>query len=358
MSTQFTSNNPTSYFGIQPTTPGQNWYRRRDPNSTDYKGYAIGDRWINLASSSIWALVGNSAHVATWVPLGGGSTAIATLTPDAGVAVTPTAGNIDIGGDAAQGVSTSNGGLSTLVVSVQDATTALKGVVNLATNAEAIAGTDTAKAITSDDLKAKLGTQVAHSLLVAEGTASALTSLPTGTAGQVLLSGGAVSDPAYSAFITSTAAGVVAMPSQSGVSAYLGASLLNATGDGTTLTIPFDTLDYDFQNEFNTGTGIFTAKNAGIYLINCNVLMQNIDVAHTLGNTAIIKNSDIWWQVQFNPGVSKESGNQFSTTGNVIVQLAASDTIKVVIAVGNGAKTVTIGSAAGAHTTLQISKVA
>ena len=44
-------------------------------------------------------------------------------------------------------------GAGTLTIACEDASTSNKGVVALATNAEAIAGTDTAKAVTSDDLR-------------------------------------------------------------------------------------------------------------------------------------------------------------------------------------------------------------
>ena len=52
---------------------------------------------------------------------------------------------------------TTTAGAGTLKIACKDASESNKGVVALATNAEAIAGTDTAKAVTSDDLKYVLG---------------------------------------------------------------------------------------------------------------------------------------------------------------------------------------------------------
>lgn len=300
MSTQFPSNNPTAYFGVLPTSPGQNWYRDRDPNATDYKGYAIGDRWINKNGQSAWTLVANAAHVATWI----------------------------------------------------------QATNQFASNAETIAGVISDKAVSPSSLLAKLGPQTAHGILIGEGTSSAIASTSAGTAGQVLQSGGASSDPSFTPNITSSSSGIVTTPNQSGASAYLNATLLNATGDGTTLIIPFDTEDYDIQSEFDTSTYTFTAKSSGIYSVNCNVLLNNIGAGQTIGNIAIIKSGVNWWQTQFNAFASMDSAGQYSATGAVILQLNVGGTIFVNCTIAGGAKSVSIASAAGSHTTLQIAKIA
>lgn len=98
----------------------------------------------------------------------------------------------------ADGSITVTNGAGTIDLSGTQATSAQKGSVTLASNAETIAGADTSKAVTPDDLKAKLGVQTAHGVLIGEGQTSAVTALSAGTAGQVLRSGGALADPAYS----------------------------------------------------------------------------------------------------------------------------------------------------------------
>ena len=70
---------------------------------------------------------------------------------------------------------------------VGDATEAIKGVVELATTTEVVAGTDTTRAVTTAGVTAKLGTQTAHGVLVGEGTAAAVAALTVGTNGQVLV---------------------------------------------------------------------------------------------------------------------------------------------------------------------------
>jgi len=121
----------------------------------------------------------------------GGSTVGKTITGDTGGALPPTAGNWNILGTAAQGLSFAGAG-STLTGTVSNATTAQKGVVALASNAEAIAGTDTAKALTADDLKAKLGAQTVNGIAFGAGTAAAIGWTNSANNGVLITSGAGV----------------------------------------------------------------------------------------------------------------------------------------------------------------------
>ncbi len=293
MSTQFPSNNPTAYFGIAPTNPGQNWIRERNPNSTDYKNYHIGDRWININNNTSWTLVANAAQVATWVETS----------------------------------------------------------AEFATNAETIAGTVTDKAVTPISLVAKLGPQTAHGVLIGEGTSSAIASTTAGTAGQVLQSGGAAADPSFTSNISSNAFGVVSTPLQSGVSAYLSATVPNVTGDNTTYTIPFDTVAYDIQSEYNPATGVFTAKTAGVYLVSVLVNFSSVDAAHTTGNVSIVG------QQQFNPAAGRDAVNQFGVCQSRITKLAVGGTIQVSATITGGAKTAGVMGTTS-FSQFQVSKIA
>lgn len=113
---------------------------------------------------------------------------IETVTGNTGGAV-PGSGspvNINFIGDTVQGVHVNgNAGTSTETITIDNMTTTQKGVTTLATNAEAIAGTDTAKALTADDLKAKLGAQTSHGLAYGNGTTAALGWLAEATNGQI-----------------------------------------------------------------------------------------------------------------------------------------------------------------------------
>lgn len=98
----------------------------------------------------------------------------------------PATFTINITGDTAQGAHV-NGtpGTYTEVITIDDATTAQKGVVLLASNAETIAGTNTTKATTPDDIKAKLGTQTLHGIPYGNATTGAIQWLAEGTNGQI-----------------------------------------------------------------------------------------------------------------------------------------------------------------------------
>ena len=109
---------------------------------------------------------------------------------------------LNVIGNTTQGLSSTGSG-NTLTFTAADWTTTQKGVGVLATNAEAIAGSVTNKAITPDDLKAKLGTQTNHGVLVGAGQTAAVTALAVGTNGQLLI-GATGANPAF-ATLTSTA---------------------------------------------------------------------------------------------------------------------------------------------------------
>ncbi|MEE8208147.1 MAG: hypothetical protein V3T88_04220 [Nitrosomonadaceae bacterium] len=94
------------------------------------------------------------------------------------------------------GTLTITGGAGTLVIEGTDASTTQEGVVELTTDAEATAGTDTTRAVTAEALKAKLGTQTDHGLLVGSGTTAAVTALAVGTNGQVAV-GSTGADPVF-----------------------------------------------------------------------------------------------------------------------------------------------------------------
>ncbi|MCE5319431.1 MAG: hypothetical protein LLG04_18955 [Parachlamydia sp.] len=297
--------------------------------------------------------------------------------------VNPIAGVITLTGNATQGVSTFEPVPGTAEVTVAQSTTIQNGVVTLATNAQAIAGTDSANAVTSSALAAKLGTQTAHGVIIGEGTSSAMAATAAGSAGQILQSAGAAADPAYttatypatttagevllssanntvvsSPFIQADSVGIVTLPSNSNASAYCSVDIPNVTGDLTSYTVLFDTTDYDIQSEYDPLTGAFTCTKAGIYLVSALILFINTTGGQTAGNLRIVRNADIWWQTQFNPALLQDAGAQFSVSGVGLVPCAVGDTLTIVVQVGTGAKTMGIGAAAGAHSQVQFSKIA
>lgn len=135
-----------------------------------------------------------------------GTPGIETVTGNTGGAV-PGSGspvNINLIGDTVQGVHVNgNAGTSTETITIDNMTTTQKGVTTLATNAEAIAGTDTAKALTADDLKAKLGVQTSHGLPYGAGTTGVIAWLAEATNGQFPI--GSTGNPPVLGTLTSLA---------------------------------------------------------------------------------------------------------------------------------------------------------
>jgi len=169
-----------------------------------------------------WAQVDLASMITGTLPVGNGGTGL-TAPTDHSVLVGSGAGNITpltvgtngqviVGSTGADPVfanisSTDSSititeGAGTLVIEGTAASVTQVGSVELTTDAEAIAGADTTRAITSEALKAKLGTQTDHGVLVGSGTAAAVTALAVGTDGQVLL-GSTGADPVFATLTSS-----------------------------------------------------------------------------------------------------------------------------------------------------------
>lgn len=118
-----------------------------------------------------------------------GGPVIETITGNVGGPVGPDGSfNFNLTANTTMGITTiGNNGTHTINILALQSSTSQIGTVQLATNAEAIAGTDTAKAITSDDLKAKLGTQTQFGLPIGAGSTAAITWTAAPANGQLLI---------------------------------------------------------------------------------------------------------------------------------------------------------------------------
>jgi hypothetical protein len=125
---------------------------------------------------------------------------------------------------------------------------------------------------------------------------------------------------------------------------YNSSNQTNATGDGTNVTITFDT--QTFQQGSNFASNTFTAPIAGIYRFIAQVTIFNVGVAHTGGLFAFQCSNTIYnTNGFFNPGTMRElqSGNNIVTiTMTQLASLAASATMSVLISVSGSTKTVGI----------------
>lgn len=139
----------------------------------------------------------------------------------------------------------------TQVAAETGATTAVAGIIEIATNAEAVAGTETALAIVPSSLKAMLGDLTDHSLLVGSG-AAAVTALGAATHGQLPI-GSTGADPVLAAL---TAGAKIAITNAAGsiTVATTGAAASGANLDITSLIfLPAGTIMLFGQSSAPTG---------------------------------------------------------------------------------------------------------
>ena len=143
---------------------------------------------------------------------GSGAPPVETVTGNSGGPVGPDGSfNLTLVGNNTSGINiVGTPGTNTLTVVGIQATTTQRGTSELATSAEAIAGTDTANALTSSNLTAKLGVQTLHGLPIGAGTAAALTWTAAPTNGQLLIGSTGVNPVLGS--LTSTAGTITITP--------------------------------------------------------------------------------------------------------------------------------------------------
>ncbi len=190
------SRSTRQYMGVRAILPPDLQTATRAPTSSD-KAYVKGTLWLDTAGDSAYMWPGSG----NWISLGSGTTgAIVTLTGDSGGAIAPVGGNIDVLGDSVDGVSVV-GTAGTLTINVAAASTTQRGTMEIATTAEAIAGSSSIVAVAPNGLQAKIGTQTAHGVAMGStGATAALSWSAAGTAGMVFTSGGAAADGSYVAF--------------------------------------------------------------------------------------------------------------------------------------------------------------
>lgn len=207
-------------------------------------------------------------------------------------------------------------GAGTLGLTVTQATTTQLGGTTLATNAETIAGTDTTKIVTPDDLKAKLGTQTAHSLLVAEGTSSALTALGVASNGQLPI-GSAGADPVLAT-----------------ISAGTNISVTNGAGSITIATAGLASFTWQVitANQTAVVNNGYIANKAGTLAL---LLPAVSAVGDTIRVTGI--NTATGWQITQNGGnqIFVGSGATSAGAGGSITSTAIHDALELICVTAN-----------------------
>lgn len=132
-------------------------------------------------------------------------------------------------------------GTNTLDITVAAASTTVTGVVQLATNAETIAGAVSTKAVTPTSLKAKLGTQSQYGVAVGATDSAAVQWTNAGTNGQVLIAGTGV-NPAFATIESADNSVLITSP---------GANRLNLAVNGGMSVQPIIINTYDTPGTFS-----------------------------------------------------------------------------------------------------------
>lgn len=125
-------------------------------------------------------------------------------------------------------------------------------------------------------------------------------------------------------------------------SARLSGNATNVTGDSTEYTIQFNTENYDYAGNFNTGTYTFTAPITGVYWFNCVVYVSGADGAnHDTFMVKLYKNGADEIARSLSSGYPLKP-TEVSLIANREQFLAKGDTVTAVLRVENGGKTVDI----------------
>lgn len=257
------------------------------------------------------------------------SNGIISLTADAGGPVFgDPSNNINIFADNSSGIDdVGNPGTNTITISAFTATTLQKGTVLLASNAQAIAGTDTNNSVTSSALAAKLGTQTTHSVALFEGSTSALSPSNVGSNGQVLL-GATAADPAF-ATLTS---------SDGSISFTTGANSLSLQVSGGTTSL----------TSLTGNTGVATPTGGTISVLGSAVAATGVPVATAASANQLLvdvqRSSAIVSTNAANVGLAAFNSAHFSVDGNGFVSTSGTGIANTITGNSGGAISPTAGN--------------
>ncbi len=262
-----------------------------------------------------------------------------TLTADTGGPLSPVAGNWNIFGDAIQGSVTSGAG-NTVTITNTNASETQIGVSELATDAEAIDGTDSIRVIVPTSLKAKLGVQTDDGMAFGQGTTSPLGWTSGLTDGQLPI-GSTAGVPAAANLTEGTGITITNGANSieiSGLSttrpaflAKLDANQLNVTGNGAVYTVEFPNIIFDQGGDYD-GIDTFTAPITGLYVFYTAVQMDELTAATGLTQVNIATTARSLVTQTVNGANARAGGsNTVILNGALFTNMTAGDTCQITV---------------------------
>lgn len=316
---------------------------------------------INFVGSAPYTVSGNPGTFTLTITDNG--TLAYTYTADAGSA-TPAANNLNILGTAAQGISTS-GAASTITITAADSSDTQKGVLEIATNAEAIAGVSGSLAIVPSNLPAvfaspfSIGNTAPNTgaftvLQVDNIHVDANTISSTDTNGNIILTPNG-SGKVVVSYATENAIpvfGASSIVSEIGpltdgqlvIGATGGApASANLTSTGGTVTITNSTNSINLETtggllwNVETGTTANIAVNNGYIGNNAAGVTFTLPATAAVGDRIRVTGLQASWTIAQNAGQTVYFGNQSSATGvgGSLASTHARDAVEMVCVVAN-----------------------
>lgn len=136
--------------------------------------------------------------------------------------------------------------------------------------------------------------------------------------------------------------GPINFPNTPSVRAVKSASSTNATGDGTAVTLIWNTEIVDQNSNYNNATGVFTAPKSGNYHIGFTIELGNLLSSHTKATVNVNRSVGIGTVLNINPWNMASSDDLFNWNWSSIYDLAAGETLSFTVAVFGGTKTVSV----------------
>lgn len=128
---------------------------------------------------------------------------------------------------------------------------------------------------------------------------------------------------------------------QPAFSAYKSSTTTNATGNGVAYTVLFDTVVFDLNSNYTSGSGTFTAPVTGKYLLTFSVATSAYTAQNT-GTMNIVTTARTYVANTFNWFVLAATTNQVDQTMTVLADMAAGDTATCTVTLFASTQTVSV----------------